>query len=265
MEDGTRSQFKTQQETRQHLVGGYTALADWMKCCPRSKTLEAWSQTLNAWVIIGITCKNWGCPICGRKKLAHYARRVMAAQPNRLITLTVNPRMHNDPRAAYDATRRSIPKLSERLRKGYTEFEFFRVLEATKKGWPHYHLITRCPYIPQQEISDHWKKLTGAPIVDVRKMDKTTNAYWYVVKYLGKQLKIPWTDRRASWTKGFFAKDDFEAGECLHLASEHFYGARPDNHARWEHTGCVLEAYSDNCWIIRGRTAENEANAAGDL
>lgn len=252
MTNSIRDNYKSQAEIRQHLVGAYTPLADWMRCCPRSKTMEGWSETLATWVIISITCKNWGCPVCGRKKVAHYAQKVSAAKPNRLITLTVNPSHWTNPREAYDGTRRCIPKLSARIRKQFGEFEFFRVLEATKKGWPHYHLITRSPYIPQHVLSHEWNELTRAPIVDVRQMDKTTKTYWYVVKYLGKQAVIPWTDRRASWTKKFFPKSDFVPSDSLHIMGERFVGARADTHARWCYSGCTLEKYSETCWKVHG-------------
>ena len=257
LEDSTRKLFSDQPVSTKHLVGSYFALADWMKCCPRAKTLEAWSEKLQAFVIIQVTCKNWGCPICGRRKVQKYAKKVTAAKPNRLVTLTVNPKQHESPRAAFDATRRSIPKLSAKVRKLFGEFEFFRILEVTKKGWPHYHLITRSEYIPQPELSRLWNELTGAPIVDVRKLGKTVQAYWYVVKYLGKQDHVPWTDRRAAWTKNFFVDEEFEAGPSLHLMGQRFVGARPDNHARWCYLGCILERYSQDCWIVRGKRLED--------
>lgn len=256
-DDSTRDLFSNQQESPKHLVGSYFALADWMKCCPRSKTLEAWSETLQAFVIIQLTCKNWGCPICGRRKVQKYAKKVTAAEPNRLITLTVNPKMHKTPREAFDQTRRMVAPLSAKVRRLFGEFEFFRILEVTKRGWPHYHLITRSEYIPQPELSRLWNEMTGAPIVDVRKLGKTVQAYWYVVKYLGKQDHVPWTDRRAAWTKKFFVDEEFTPGPGLGLMGQQFRGARPDNHARWMYPGCVLERYSADCWIVRGKRLED--------
>lgn len=184
----------SQQQNDRLLITPNASIDAWMNTCPKARTIEGWSTRLNAWVIIANCCKQWGCPICGRQKIQHYARLVADAQANRLITLTVNPARYDSPRAAYDHTRRRIPILSARLRRTYGEFEFFRILEVTKKGWPHYHLIARSPYIPQTELSQLWNELTGAPIVDVRKLDRRTNAYWYVTKYLAKQKYIPWTN-----------------------------------------------------------------------
>lgn len=231
------------------LVSSDKPLDLWMKTCPVARTVEGWSVALQTWVVIANTCNRWSCPICGRHKVQKYARMVAEACPNRFITLTCNPARHANPRAAYDETRRQIAALTTKLRRRYEEFEFFRVLEVTKKGWPHYHLITRCPYIPQAELSELWNQLTGAPIVDVRAMHKKTNAYWYVVKYLGKQAMIPWTNRRAAWTRGFFPKTAFEPGPSLEIPVLHFQNAHPADHIRWWFEGCVFERYSRNCWI----------------
>jgi len=256
MSDYNAGLFKSQEQMRQHLVGNYCALEDWMRCCPRSKTMQGYSERLACWVLISITCKNWGCPICGRKKVAHYARKVEAAEPNRFITLTINPAMWSNPREAYDGTRRAVPKFAAAIRKVYGEFEFFRVLEVTKKGWPHYHLVTRSAYLPQPELSRLWKELTGAPIVDVRQIKKRQQVYFYVVKYLAKQEVIPWTDRRTSHTRKFFREKDWEPAEGLGLLESHFIGHRADQFAKWNLQGCTLQKYSDTCWIIKGITSQ---------
>ena len=247
--DNTTDGFEDQVQPERLLVNANSPCDNWLKTCPVARTLEGWSETLDAWVLIAITCNRWSCPICGRKKVQHYARKVADAEPNKLITLTCNPAMHENPRAAYDDTRRKIPGLTARLRRLFGEVEFFRILEITKKGWPHYHLVTRSGFIPQATISNIWKELVGAPIVDVRKIDRKNNAYWYVIKYLAKQRYIAWTDRRAAWTKGFFRKDEFESGEKLFLLRQYFANAHPADHMRWCYDGCTFEKYSDSCWV----------------
>jgi hypothetical protein len=130
------------------------------------------------------------------------------AKPTKLITLTVNPEYYVFPRDAYDKTRRQVTELAKKLRKPGKEFEYLRVLEVTKKGWPHYHLVARTPYIPQKQLSDLWASMTGAPIVDIRTVQQSTNVFKYVLKYLCKQTYVPWTNRRISWTKNFFPKPE---------------------------------------------------------
>jgi hypothetical protein len=176
---------------------------------------------------------------------------VREAEPNKLITLTVNPSRWTDPRAAYDGTRRKISDLSKLLRKKYGEFEYFRILEVTKKGWPHYHLITRSSFIPQAELSTLWKGLTGAPIVDVRQIKKVGDVYWYVVKYLAKQAYIPWTDRRATWSRSFLVKTDFVPDSPLDLVAPKTDRMHPADYLHWNMPKATLIEYSPTCWIIQ--------------
>jgi len=58
----------------------------------------------------------------------------------------------------------------------------------TKKGWPHAHILMRAPFIPQRLIASLWKSLTGASIVDIRKVHSERHVANYVSKYLSKSL-----------------------------------------------------------------------------
>jgi hypothetical protein len=140
--------------------------------------------------------------------MKYTAIKVAAAKPNRFITLTINPALYENPRAAYDETRRQIADFWKLIRKEVGPVEFFRVLELTKTGWPHYHFIVRSEYIPQHLIKRHWAALTGASIVDVRIIKQRDNVIGYMMKYLGKQHFIPWTNRRVSWSRNFFLPTD---------------------------------------------------------
>lgn len=176
----------------------------WMGGCPYGQTLHAWSKTLDCEVIMLLPCKRWGCMHCGVVRAADLSRRIVTAAPTKFITLTVSNSHFNDPRHAYDETRRRLPKWSAKVRKQLGSFEYVRILEVTEKGYPHYHLLARCGYIPQQTLSMFWAGLTGSPIVDVRAIRPGQNAVNYVCKYLRKQKYCSFTNRRVSWTKGFF-------------------------------------------------------------
>ena len=172
--------------------------------CPHSTTLTGWSDYFNENIIIALTCKRWGCRYCGENKARALGLRVASAEPNRLITLTVSNSAWGSPREAFEGTRRQVAELTKVIRKKAGSFEYVRILEVTKKGWPHYHLVARSPYIKQSWLSSAWSGLTGAPIVDIRSIKKVEYVYSYVVKYLCKQKYIPWTNRRVTWSKGFF-------------------------------------------------------------
>lgn len=174
--------------------------------CPNATTMWAWSNHFKAHVVIALTCKRWGCRYCGTAKAKELGRKVKTAKPTKLITLTVNPARHESPRKAYESTTKQLPLLARVIRQSHEEFEYLRVLEVTKKGWPHFHLVARCPFIKQSYISNAWATLTGAPIVDIRQIKRQQDVAQYVMKYLCKQTYIPWTNRRVSWTRNFFPR-----------------------------------------------------------
>lgn len=232
------------------LVGSLAALQTDIPTCPWAQTLVAYSAYTGSTVLIALTCRRWGCPHCGRKKTTHFAHRVRAAAPTSLITLTVNPNCYCEPREAYDDTRRQLSALATKLRRRFDEFEYFRVLEVTRKGWPHYHLVARAPYIPQRLLSEMWAELTAASIVDVRAIKKVGDVYSYIVKYLAKQKAIPWTNRRVSWSRGFFPDDDFEPGPSLNLFEPERFEDHPHEWLAINRFGRKIRPISDSAWEL---------------
>ncbi len=179
----------------------------WFDACPQSQTLEAYSGLYKCTVWICLACKKWSCPYCAEKKIYHLSRRCETAKPNRLLTLTVDPALWNHPRHAFDGTRRKVPELIRTLRKDWGEVEYMRVTELTVRGWPHYHMLVRSPYIPQSKIKDAWERLTGATVVDIRKINNHYQTFRYLVKYLSKMHNLQWTERHVSYSRHFFEKE----------------------------------------------------------
>src|SRR6266436_9544748 len=189
------------QEPKTYLVGNLEQLHHELKCCPYSTSLLCTELATGLDAVIAIPCKRWGCKWCGQRNAFKLAIKVDEAKPTKFITLTINPKCYENPREAYDKTRRKISDLAKAVRVHAGEFEYIRVLEVTKKGWPHYHLVARCGFIKQKWLSDAWASSTGAPIVDIRAIKKTDNVFKYMLKYLCKQEYIPWTNRRVCWSK----------------------------------------------------------------
>lgn len=232
------------------LVGSIADNLTHIDTCPFAGSITCWSTTHNRHLLIALPCKRWGCRWCGPRRAKRLAYRVEEAAPNRLITLTINPKVHIDPRAAYDATRRQLSDFAKGVRKVIGEFEYVRILEVTKQGWPHYHLMARCEYISQRVISDIWAKLTAAPIVDIRKIQKTDKVFWYVVKYLCKQTAVPWTNRRVSWSGKFFPKPEEKTDEKWKLASKFRTMQHPTTVAANSFPGEQLRQITSNAWAV---------------
>jgi hypothetical protein len=111
-------------------------------------------------------------------------------------------------------------------------FEYFIIWERTQKGWPHAHLLLRAPYIPQRYLSRVWHDLTGASIVDIRKVGDTAQVASYVAKYLAKDPRVPPGMKRYRFSKGFLASVD--------IVPPHAPG-RPTN---WQLTPATAQAYA---------------------
>jgi len=248
--DNTQSYDGDQEPIPSFLIGSLPANESFDRNCPFSRTLHGFSLRLRLWCVIALPCKRWGCRICGERKMTRLGWRCADARPNRLITLTIDTKLWSTPRTAYDGTKGKVTALAVRLRRVYEEFEYFKVLEVTKKGWPHYHLIVRSPYIPQAELSDLWSDLTGATIVDVRAIRRTADVYYYVVKYLGKQRHIPWTNRRVSWSKNFWNDPEFDPPPSLELTQIAIIREHPRDVISKHYHPFRLQSRSSTMWCV---------------
>ena len=251
--ESTKKSPSGQEAARQWLVTEQPLDFGTVSECLYASTMTAWSHTLGCSVVMAVTCKQWKCRFCGGAKVRRLAAITREAKPTTLITLTVNPALHDDPRSAWNKVQPAVPRLVQRIRKKVGEFEYLRVLEITKKGWPHFHFVARTSFMPQSWLSQEWCQLTGAPIVDIRKIKRTQDAYFYVVKYLSKQEYIPWTDRRVTLSRKFDLKPEKESKRTLGLEEVQRYMQSPARWCAWNLRGCTLESISPICWkIIKG-------------
>ncbi len=232
------------------LIGSVDQVRAIIRACPSARTMTAYCMELKASLVMAMNCKRWGCRVCGEQKARHLGFKVEDAEPNRLITLTVNPQYYENPRQAYDDTRRKIADLSKAVRKRRGEFEYLRVLEVTKKGWPHYHLVARCPFIAQGELSSLWGGMTGAPIVDIRAIRSKDNVYQYVVKYLCKQHYVPWTERRISWSKKFFRKEPTDDHVPWQIELIQHYKEHPSEFISEHYRDQEMVAVTPTAWMV---------------
>lgn len=127
-------------------------------------------------------CRRYSCSVCGPRKKAQLARRIVTGRPNRLLTLTC--RHEQTPREQLAVMRKATAKFVARIRKDYGEFEYCRVLETCNDGFPHFHLLARSGFLPQAQLRDWWAKGTGAVILDIRKAHG--RSVGYVSKYISK-------------------------------------------------------------------------------
>ena len=92
-----------------------------------------------------------------------------------------------------------------RLRRQGILTDYIRVVELTKSGFEHVHLIYRGHYIPQPVLSKLWQEIHQAPIVDIRSVKSSKRhmrgAAAELAKYMAKE-----GCRRYSWSWGWVYK-----------------------------------------------------------
>jgi hypothetical protein len=172
--------------------------------CPRATSVTCVSPDHESPLLFARTCKCWSCAVCARAKVRRLAWLTNLAAPNRLLTLTVDPSRYSSPREAFEQTASQVPELIRALRKRFGQVEYLRVTEVCKSGFPHYHLLVRSDYLPQPVVKKMWCEYTNAQIVDLRQVQSSFSAYWYLVKYLTKLHRKDWTERHVSYSKNFF-------------------------------------------------------------
>lgn len=219
--------------------------------CPYATATTARNQTtLNAY-LLSIGCRRWDCPTCGALRKAHLVRRILTARPNRFITLTCR----HDGTIAHRLAeiKAGFRKLVPQLRKR-GEFECLRMLESCQDGYPHFHLLARCPYLPWQELRHLWSRCTTAHIVDIRKAHGTSAAY--VAKYIQKARdeQGQFGRQRISVTKKFWTaqEDPNELGAFIHT-DEH-----PIAWATRNQNAITLVTRGPTRWLIKDREPGDE-------
>lgn len=179
------------------------------RICPDASVSTARDKSNLRLAIFLTGCKRWQCDVCGPQKRAKLIARILDARPTRFLTLTVQAPTEDNgldwtPREAFDKTRRSCSELFKAMNRSRRKTEYCRILEQTKRGYPHYHYLTKGPFWPIDEIRTHWQRLTGAFVVDIRRPTETRQTTTYVAKYLTKGNHVEFTNRRFAASRKFW-------------------------------------------------------------
>ncbi len=135
-----------------------------------------------------LRCRSWKCPDCRDGRRKRLIAEGIGGNPVTFITLTLradDPRERPDQVKALSRAWRIIR--ARMLRKGKVKrIPFLAVVEKTKRGTPHLHILTRVRWIDQAWLSVVAAEILDAPIVDVRRIDAHHGIASYVAKYVGK-------------------------------------------------------------------------------
>lgn len=134
-------------------------------------------------------CDRWACPSCGPRKAVWVRDNVAGAQVryglDYFCTTTVRTSSCS---AAESYVFASVAwnRLRTALRRDYGAFSYVKVVEPTKKGYAHHHLLMSLS-VPIGELSTRWLAATGTSwVVDVQPV-QSERAANYLAKYCAKQ------------------------------------------------------------------------------
>jgi hypothetical protein len=141
-------------------------------------------------------CRDRFCPVCSGSARRRASRRIYALcekatarNRQRLRFLTLTLKSTDDPATQRSFMVASFRKLrSTRMWKDRVSGGVW-VLEVTHSpaGWHlHAHVIIQGEFIAQQTLSQAWRRISGASVVDIRALPNTRTAASYVSKYVTK-------------------------------------------------------------------------------
>lgn len=136
-----------------------------------------------------LPCNRWSCEYCGPRRKFQLIAQACAGEPNKILTLTVNPAKGTGPNdrrdMLHDAWKRLVKRILRKMK--WKKLPYMAFLERTKRGEPHLHILLRCGYIPQAWIAEQMRAMIGAPICWIEQIKSTKKAINYVSKYVAKE------------------------------------------------------------------------------
>lgn len=192
-------------------------------------------------------CRSWNCDICQPKRRAQLMANAASGNPNRFLTLTVNPRIGSDPADRLRKLARAWRVAVQRLRRlyGNDAINYLAIVEETKQGEPHLHILLRSRYIPQKLISSIMAELIDSPIIDIRAIKSVKQVVHYIAKYIAKAPK------QFGSSKRYWSSRTWELGERPTKQP------RDPSEPRWEVEMRTLERILDD-WLHSGWVARKE-------
>jgi len=138
--------------------------------------------------VMPLRCNCWHCHDCRPGRTKRLVAEAKSGLPTLFITLTSRRRPDRSPSWAA----RELVKCWRNLRRQYVykhgkgTIPFLCVFEATKKGWPHLHIVARTKWVSQKWLSKEMARMHDSPIVDVRLVTGVGKVAHYISKYISK-------------------------------------------------------------------------------
>lgn len=160
------------------------------RCAVKETLHEAYAKRLH--------CHRWSCPDCNPYRRKRLIAEIMSGKPSTLLTFTYRAGDELTPAEQLTrllwAIRICLKRYMRRSR--LSRLPRYSVVEGTKAGTPHVHILLRGVWLDQAWLSSQMQELIDAPIVDIRRIDSAGRAAKYVSKYVGKDPRQFGTHKR---------------------------------------------------------------------
>jgi len=196
-----------------------------------------------------VLCDRWSCALCGPRRAAWLKRQITRTVEGEGLThfWTLTLRRYGDEAltpaesvAQFERIQacwnRARLALSRRAKRAGVELKYVWVIETTKAGMPHLHLLTN--YDPGRSmLSAVWKRATGDSwVTDDEPIRDEGNAANYIAKYCTEQATIR---RQAAWAD---LRHKHNFGKSQNIAFEPFR-AKAERTEVDEQTGELVTAW----------------------
>jgi hypothetical protein len=131
-------------------------------------------------------CGSRFCPHCAKQRRSEILQKLQYfSKLKHTVKLELTfPDTSPDPNRNPDFYSKAWDIFLKRIRRRFPKFKYFRIVELTKRGIPHFHIIIN-QYISQKWISKTFPECGGGKITWIRKVD-AGRAFVYVTKYISK-------------------------------------------------------------------------------
>lgn len=237
---------------------------------------------------VSLRCRAWTCPDCAPQRKNQLIAEAIGGQPNTFLTLT-SRRVHNKTpdqaakqlshawrliRLRYmrykpeldkwraqcrdaKANGRALPTKPKLPTKNgklvLRKLPFAAVIEATKLGWPHLHILLRSVWIDQAWLSAQMAELHDSPHVWIERIDRKSIIAGYVAKYAGKCA------HKFGTAKRYWKSQDYELRPPQ---KERFKASAGEGWERWQMTIGRWIADLRTCGFVTERLSMHKATAA---
>jgi len=160
-----------------------------------------------------LPCRSWHCEYCAPRRKSQLQALAASGDPNRFITLTINPAIGTSQEARLKILSHAWKVIIKRLRYLHPQqpIQYLALVEATKNGEPHLHILYRGPYVKQSLLSAAMEEIAASPIVDIRRIRGLREVIRYVAKYVTKAPAQFGTSKRYWHSADYdLAKDTYE-------------------------------------------------------